>query len=241
MTNFFGNVFPTPGEHNIQEDGLLCWGGLINGKLPASTLLEAYSKCIFPWYEPGSTPLWFCPNPRAYIVPDQICINKSFSKVLRNKQYTVKSNTAFAQVLTYCSSIPRAGSTKTWISEEIKEALITLHQKHWAHSIEVFDENADLVGGLYGVKIGKMFFGESMFSLVPDASKIALAALCLFSQELDVAMIDCQMKTPHLASMGAVETSRENFLSLAKTCISNETMPFKLSVSNQDIALKLKN
>lgn len=237
----FGNVFPEPREDNIQENGLLCWGGLVQGKMPASTLLEAYSKCIFPWYEPGSTPLWFCPNPRAYVSPDKICINKSFSKVLRNKKYYVKANSKFETVLQHCSTIPRAGSTQTWISEEIKQALMILHQKSWAHSVEVFNENFELVGGLYGVKIGQMFFGESMFSLAPDASKIALAALCLFSKELDVAMVDCQMRTPHLASMGAVEVSRQTFLGLAKLKMAKQTNPFELNITNQDICLKLKN
>lgn len=239
MIKNFGNVFPDPREDNIQENGLLCWGGLINGKLPASLLLEAYSKCIFPWYEPGTTPLWFCPNPRAYILPNEIQINKSFSKVLRNRKYSVKSNSVFEQVLHQCSSIPRAGSSQTWISQEIKEALSVLHQKGWAHSIEVFNENSELVGGLYGVKIGNMFFGESMFSVAPDASKIALAAMCLFSNELGVSMIDCQMKTPHLESMGAVEASREVFLKLAKAQMAKPTTDFNLSITNQDMSLRI--
>ena len=240
MVKNFGNVFPYPREDNIQENGLLCWGGLINGKLPASLLLEAYSKCIFPWYEPGSTPLWFCPNPRAFILPEKLHVNKSFSKVLRNRDYCVKTNSVFEQVLHNCSSIPRAGSTQTWISAEIKEALLTLHQKAWAHSVEVFEPSGNLVGGLYGVKIGQMFFGESMFSLSPDASKIALAALCLFSKELDVSMIDCQMKTDHLATMGAQTLPRNEFIEVASFLMDKPDQKFELSVTNKDMSLKMK-
>lgn len=223
----FGNSFPNPLSAAISPDGVIAAGGLFRGQIPAQLLLEAYSKAIFPWYTPGQTPLWFCPDPRAGLDPMTFKVSKSFSKVLRNKEYEVRVDSKFAEVLSACALIERKQGTGTWLSAELRKAVLELHDANWAHSVEVYEEGV-LVGGLYGIKIGQMFFGESMFSAVPDASKIALAYLCLFAKELGISFIDCQMKTPHLEKMGAQEYTRKYFLSRAYNLMTMPTEKFEL-------------
>ncbi|MCB6184508.1 leucyl/phenylalanyl-tRNA--protein transferase [Leeia sp. TBRC 13508] len=198
--------FPDPSTALTEPNGLLAAGG----DLSARRLLAAYHHGIFPWYNPGEPILWWSPDPRMIIYPDQIRVHRSLSKVLRNKPFQLKCNQAFDQVMDACAA-PRGGQAGTWIVDDIKQAYHRLFVTGHAHSIECWLDNR-LVGGLYGVAIGKMFFGESMFSKVPDASKIALTGLCRILDFHQFDMIDCQMYTDHLAFMGGETMRRGEFL-----------------------------
>jgi len=187
-------------------NGLLAAGG----GLSATRLLEAYRNGIFPWSNPGEPVLWWSPDPRMVLVPGEFKISRSLAKVLRNKAYTVSTDSAFEAVMRACAA-PRDGHHGTWIDEDMITAYCTLHQLGYAHSVEVWKEG-NLVGGLYGVSIGRMFYGESMFSRVSDASKIALAHLARQLERWQFGMIDCQMNTPHLATLGAREIPRSEFI-----------------------------
>ncbi|NCN22794.1 MAG: leucyl/phenylalanyl-tRNA--protein transferase, partial [Gallionella sp.] len=180
-----------------------------NGLLAASLslsperLLEAYRHGIFPWFSPGDPVLWWSPSPRMVLIPNEFIISKSLAKVLRNSNYQVRTDTSFERVMRACAA-PRSGQAGTWIDEQMIAAYCALHQQGFAHSVETW-VNDRLVGGLYGVAIGQMFYGESMFSSASNASKIALAHLTrqlLRWQNTSITpMIDCQMHTPHLASL----------------------------------------
>jgi len=200
-------VFPNPETALEDPDGLLAVGG----NLSQRTLLDAYRQGIFPWYEDGQPLLWWSPNQRTVIFPDDIHISRSLKKSLRNKPWDIRLNTAFEQVMIHCAA-PRCGQPGTWITSEMKKAYQGLHQSGYAHSLEVWLEN-ELVGGLYGVLIGGVFCGESMFSLQKDASKIALVQLAiLLKKYVKTALIDCQVENDHLLSMGAVEIPRCDFI-----------------------------
>ena len=191
-----------------------------NGLLAASLslsperLLEAYRHGIFPWFSPGDPVLWWSPSPRMVLIPNEFIISKSLAKVLRNSNYQVRTDTSFERVMRACAA-PRSGQAGTWIDEQMIAAYCALHQQGFAHSVETW-VNDRLVGGLYGVAIGQMFYGESMFSSASNASKIALAHLTrqlLRWQNTSITpMIDCQMHTPHLASLGARQIPRSEFI-----------------------------
>lgn len=202
-------VFP-PVESALREpegpNGLLAVGG----DLSPSRLLAAYRQGIFPWYSPGEPLLWWSPDPRMVLFPDELKISRSLAKTLRNQPYSVRLDHCFSRVMAECSA-PRHGHTGTWISLEMQQAYTKLHELGHAHSVETWVEG-ELVGGLYGVALGRVFYGESMFSRQPDASKIALAHLCHYLRQQDYVVIDCQMKTEHLASLGAREISRHDFV-----------------------------
>jgi leucyl/phenylalanyl-tRNA--protein transferase len=191
-------------------NGLLAAGG----DLSASRLLEAYHHGIFPWFNPGEPILWWSPDPRMVLIPNEFRVSRSLAKVLRNTPYQVRTDTAFEQVMRNCAA-PRAiykdGHHGTWIHEDMIAAYCVLHRLGYAHSVEVWLEDR-LVGGLYGVCIGHMFYGESMFSNVSNASKIALAHLARQLGRWKFPMLDCQMNTPHLASLGAREIPRSEFI-----------------------------
>ena len=189
-----------------QPDGLLAAGG----DLMPERLLDAYRHGIFPWFSAGDPILWWSPDPRMVLFPDEFKISKSLRKTLQKGQYEVRTDCAFEQVMRACS-MPREGQDGTWIQEEIIDAYVRLHKMGLAHSVETW-MNGELVGGLYGVSLGRMFYGESMFSRKTDASKIALAHLATQLKRWKFGMIDCQMNTPHLASMGAREITRREFL-----------------------------
>jgi leucyl/phenylalanyl-tRNA--protein transferase len=188
-------------------NGLLAAGG----DLSVGRLLAAYRLGIFPWFAKDEPILWWCPNPRLVLVPTEVHISRSLGKVLRNTSYEIRFDTAFKEVMYACAA-PREGQqADTWISDEMVAAYCELFERGLAHSVETWVEG-QLVGGLYGVTIGRMFYGESMFSQARDASKIALVHLCQFLKQHDFTLIDCQMHTSHLASMGAKLISRQAFI-----------------------------
>ncbi len=187
--------FPHPIYSQFNE--LLCVGAMLD----ADTVLMAYSHGIFPWFEPGTNVEWYFTNPRCVLIPAEIKIAKSMRSILRSDSYRITRNQAFAQVMRACKTMGNREAEGTWIGDEIQEVFLELHQRGFAHSIEVW-EGAALVGGLYGMQLGKVFFGESMFAKKSNMSKLALIHLCQSNQD-DLALIDCQQITPHLISMGA--------------------------------------
>jgi leucyl/phenylalanyl-tRNA--protein transferase len=190
-----------------REDGVLAVGG----DLSPGCLLAAYRHGVFPWYEAGGPIIWWSPDPRLILEPAQLKISRSLRAVIRKQRYTITFDTAFAAVIHACASTPRAGERGTWIHPEVESAYTALHALGYAHSVEAWD-SATLAGGLYGVMLGRCFFGESMFSRRPDASKAALAALADYLQAHDVDLIDCQVTSAHLLSLGACEVPRAEFL-----------------------------
>lgn len=199
-------AFP-PVEAALREpDGLLAAGG----DLSPNRLLAAYRRGIFPWYSRGQPILWWSPDPRAVLVPQELKVSRSLGKTIRNRGFETRIDTAFRDVIRACgSSELRPGGT--WLSPEMRAAYFQLHQRGHAHSVETWLDGK-LVGGLYGVSIGAMFFGESMFSLERDASKVALKRLCDELIERGIRLIDCQMATPHLLSLGAKLIARHAFI-----------------------------
>ena len=204
-------------------NGLLAAGG----DLSAARLLAAYRNGIFPWFNPREPILWWSPDPRMVLIPAEFRISRSFAKTLRNSGHEVRCDTVFEQVMRGCAA-PRAAQSGTWIGEDMIAAYCELHQSGYAHSVETW-MNGRLVGGLYGISIGRMFYGESMFSLVSNASKIALAHLARQLERWQFGMIDCQMNTPHLASLGAREIPRSEFIARLKELIHCAPTDEKLS------------
>ena len=201
-------AFP-PVERALQEpDGLLAAGG----DLSPPRLLEAYRRGIFPWYSRGQPILWWCPDPRAILFPHRLKISRSLAKTIRNRGFETRIDAAFREVLRYCGSTElRPGGT--WLSPEMRAAYLRLHKLGYAHSVETWLDGT-LVGGLYGIALGRVFFGESMFSLERDASKVALKRLCDELVSRGYEQIDCQMATPHLMSLGAELLPRTEFIEL---------------------------
>ena len=200
-----GAPFP-PVERALRDpDGLLA----ASLDLTPERILDAYRHGIFPWYSEGQPVLWWSPDPRMVLVPGEIRITRSLAKVLRNRPYEVRCDSAFEAVMRACAA-PRDGQPGTWISEEMISAYSALHQMGYAHSVETWVEGT-LAGGLYGMAIGRMFYGESMFSIERDGSKIALVHLARYLETQGFALIDCQMNTAHLASMGGREITRREF------------------------------
>ena len=197
--------FPDISLALADPNGLLAAGG----GLSPNRLLEAYSRGIFPWFEEGQPVLWWSPDPRMVLFPEDLRISKSLQKILNKPHYTVTLDEAFAEVITCCAQ-PRRESPGTWITDEMQTAYTQLFEAGHAHSVEVWREG-DLVGGLYGVALGQLFFGESMFSFESNASKIGLVKLVKQLQEWNYKLIDCQVSSEHLESLGAIEISREQF------------------------------
>jgi len=197
--------FP-PVERALEEpNGLLAAGA----DLSLPRLLDAYRSGIFPWYSEGQPLLWWSPDPRMVLIPAELKLARSLRKRLARRDYEVRTDTAFEAVIRACAA-PRAGQEGTWITEDMVAAYTRLHDAGHAHSVETWI-GGELAGGLYGVAIGRAFFGESMFTAVPDASKIALAHLVRQLERLGFGMIDCQMRTAHLARFGAREIPRAAF------------------------------
>lgn len=198
-------AFP-PGSAALDEpNGLLAAGGA----LTPEWLIEAYRHGIFPWFNPGEPILWWSPDPRLVLIPDAIRISHSLRKTLRRGHFEVRFDTAFAEVIDACAA-PREPGLGTWITAEMRRAYCRMHELGVAHSVESW-RDGKLVGGLYGMALGRVFFGESMFSRESDASKVALAHLARFLRTRGYVMIDCQMTTAHLQSMGAREMPRSDF------------------------------
>ncbi|MDB5807175.1 MAG: leucyl/phenylalanyl-tRNA--protein transferase [Betaproteobacteria bacterium] len=199
-------TFP-PLTRALQEpNGLLAAGG----DLSPERLIAAYSHGIFPWYSAPQPILWWSPDPRMVLFPAEFAPRRSLAKVLRNRDYEVRCDTAFERVMRNCAATPREGQDGTWITEEILAGYCALHQRGIAHSIETWIDGK-LVGGLYGVALGRAFYGESMFAHATDASKIAFSHLVHFLRAQGCGIIDCQMRTEHLASLGAREIPRAQF------------------------------
>ncbi len=179
----------------------------IGGELSTERLLDAYQRGIFPWYSEGEPVLWYSPNPRMVITKDKLHISKSLAKTLKSKQFEVRIDTDFDRVINQCRTIKRKDQNSTWIDNDMVAAYTELHRQGYAHSIEVYKDN-QLVGGLYGVAMGKVFFGESMFSCQSDASKVAFVHLL---KNTDYQLVDCQVENPHLKSLGAFNIKRSAF------------------------------
>ncbi|MFZ5375512.1 MAG: leucyl/phenylalanyl-tRNA--protein transferase [Campylobacterota bacterium] len=196
-------AFPDP--RSASEEGIVAFGG----DLSPSRLMMAYRMGIFPWYTAGDPILWWSPDPRLILVPDEFKLHRSLRKKLHS--FDIRFDTAFSEVIRECARIPRKRQKGSWIVPEMVDAYEELFALGYAHSVEAYREG-ELVGGLYGVLVGKVFCGESMFAKVSDASKAALAALIAKTEEWGIDFIDCQVPTEHLKSLGAREVSREEFL-----------------------------
>jgi len=198
------NWFP-PVEETL-EDGLLAMGG----DLSVERLLLAYRKGIFPWFD-GNVPLWWSPDPRFVLLPAELKVSKSMQQLLKRNAFEFTLNKAFEQVINNCKNTERRGQDGTWITDEVEAAYIALHQIGYAHSAEVW-QDGELAGGLYGVRMGNVFFGESMFSFVSNASKYAFISYTKLLQNEGVELIDCQVYTEHLESLGARMIDRSDFI-----------------------------
>lgn len=202
------NQNPFPPLSYADAEGLLAIGGHISRE----RLLEAYGNGIFPWYEEGPV-LWWSPDPRMVLFPGELVISSSMQKIIRQNKFHFSLNTCFEQVIHCCKTIPRKGQTGTWITDELEAAFIELHHEGYAISGEVWHQN-ELTGGIYGLLLGKVFFAESMFSLQPNASKYGLIQLVQYLKTQNIQVIDCQVYSSHLASMGARLIDRKIFADL---------------------------
>jgi leucyl/phenylalanyl-tRNA--protein transferase len=197
-------VFPE--ELEPDEHGLIAVGG----NLAEHVLVEAYGKGIFPWFV-GPPVMWFSPNPRLVLYPSQFHISRRLARTLRQGRYEVEFDRDFEHVMVHCATVPRKHEDGTWIDGHFVAAYTRLHRRFVAHCVSVY-QDGELCGGLYGLTLGQVFFGESMFSLRPDASKVALYHLVQWLQRRDFHFVDCQVRTEHLVSLGAIEIPRQRFL-----------------------------
>jgi len=211
--------FPPVRRALREPNGLLAAGG----DLSAGRLLEGYRHGIFPWYSAGDPVLWWSPDPRMVLFPSELKVSRSLAKTLRNRSYEVRFDSAFHEVIESCAA-PRKGAPGTWIGDAMIDAYIELHRLGHAHSVETWIDG-ELRGGLYGVALGGVFFGESMYSRARDASKIALAALVGRLKSDGFGLIDCQMHTRHLESLGAREIPRARFSGLLEELIQSPRSP----------------
>jgi len=207
------DAFPPAEYAAIEPNGLLA----IGGDLSPERLLAAYRAGIFPWYDAEQPILWWSPDPRAVLLPGDLHVSRSLRRCLRRNRYTISTDQAFAAVIGECAD--RRADTGTWITPELRAAFLELHEMGHAHSVESWDGD-QLAGGIYGLNIGRVFFGESMFSAGRDASKVALVGLTVRCRELGVSMLDCQVPSPHLHSLGVRDMPRSRFLSLLRDLVS---------------------
>lgn len=207
------NKIVFPPVHLAEPDGLLALGG----DLSPARLVEAYRLGIFPWYE-GDTILWWCPDPRFVLFPGEIKVSKRIKSLLRREAFTFTTNTAFATVIHLCKNTKRPGQEGTWITDEVEKAYCRLHELGYAHSAEVW-KDGEICGGLYGIRIGKVFFGESMFSHQNNASRYAFIKYVEYLKQDGVELIDCQVYTEYLESLGAVMIDRGAFSQLLQKLV----------------------
>ncbi len=207
-------IFPDP--QFAEPDGLLAVGG----DLSASRLLAAYQQGIFPWYSEDDPILWWSPAPRLVLLPEEFHLPKRLGRTIRKKIFEVRADTAFADVISSCASLRQEVGEGTWITAAMQDAYIHLHELGFAHSLECWFEG-QLVGGLYGICLDRIFFGESMFSRKSDASKIALVGLIQHAEQLGIRAIDCQMTTTHLLRFGSREMQRQEFQDLLEQFIQD--------------------
>jgi leucyl/phenylalanyl-tRNA--protein transferase len=213
------DAFPPVETALTDPDGLLCAGG----DLSPARLLAAYRRGIFPWFSEGQPILWWSPDPRTVLHPEELRVSRSLAKSLRNRGYATSVNRAFDAVLERCAD-PALRPEGTWITAQMQDAYRRLHRLGYAHSVETWDGDR-LVGGLYGVALGRVFFGESMFSTGRDASKVALCALATSLRERDYRLIDCQLASGHLASLGARSLPRDAFQRELAAAIADPLIP----------------
>jgi len=211
--------FPSTASALRQPDGLLAWGG----GLEKERLLAAYRQGIFPWYSTGDPILWWSPSPRCVLLPEQVHLSRRTRRRFNQGKYILTADTKFDEVIRACAE-PRADQPATWITLEMQQAYGALHRAGYAHCVEVWRDSS-LVGGIYGIAIGRMFFGESMFSREPDTSKFALIALCQHLHARKFGMLDCQVPNPHLMSMGAVGIDRADFEAHLERLVAQPGLP----------------
>lgn len=209
-------VFPPP-QH--AEGGLVAVGG----DLSPERLLLAYESGIFPWYEQGLPILWHSPDPRCVLPVDRLHVGRSLRRVIAKGAYEVRFDTAFERVIRACKATPRPDQDGTWITSEMEKAYVKLHRLGYAHSVEAFEPSGELAGGLYGVSLGRIFFGESMFAWRPNASKMALVVLAEKIKQWGFGLIDAQVPTPHTIAMGAEEWPRPRFLEALREALAYPT------------------
>lgn len=207
--------FPDPSEADVH--GLLAWGG----DLLPERLVSAYARGIFPWYQEDPI-LWFSPDPRAVLLPDELVVGRTLAKNLRRRRYEVRVDSAFEQVVRACREAPRSGQDGTWITDELMAGFVRLHELGFSHSFEAW-QGDELVGGVYGMSLGAAFFGESMFASRSDASKVALVALVRQIGAWGFHFLDCQVANPHTLNMGAREWPREDFLAALERALEVPT------------------
>lgn len=211
--------FPSVEAALREPNGLLC-AGL---DLSPERILDAYSQGIFPWFNPGEPVLWWSPDPRMVLVPAELKVSRSLRQRMKRGDYEIRVDTSFREVMLACAE-PREGQSGTWISPPMLDAYMRLHGMGYAHCVETWMDD-ELAGGLYGIAIGRMFYGESMFSRKTDASKLALVHLCRQLEAWGFGLIDCQMETAHLASMGARPIPRKLFLHEVKRLVKLQAVP----------------
>ncbi|HOV63034.1 MAG TPA: leucyl/phenylalanyl-tRNA--protein transferase [Spirochaetia bacterium] len=211
-----------PPVEQASPEGIVAMGG----NLSPGMLLSAYRQGIFPWYSEDDPLLWWSPDPRFILFPADFHIPESLRKTLKRKIYTVRFDTAFSDVIRQCSQVPRPDQDGTWITEEMIDGYVRLHELGYAHSVEAWQDGT-LVGGLYGVSLGKAFFGESMFSLSPDSSKVCLVTLVQCLESYGFPFIDSQVETPHMKRFGAKNIPREHYLKILKEALCGTTIKGK--------------
>jgi leucyl/phenylalanyl-tRNA--protein transferase len=214
--------FPSP--HFAEEDGLLAVGGCLSEE----RLLLAYRMGIFPWFSEGDPVLWWSPDPRLALYPQELRVSKSLQKVIRKKQFHLTMDTAFTRVINACASSRTQNNEGTWLTEYMIESYIKLHESGFAHSVEAWYKG-ELAGGLYGVSLGRCFFGESMFTRLSNASKVAFVALVHFLEKMSFDLIDCQITTRHMVRFGAKEVPRAMFLKQVEDSLQSSTKKGKWS------------
>ena len=214
------HIFPPP--QLAEKEGLLAVGG----DLSQDRLLLAYSMGVFPWYSDEEPLLWWSPDPRLVLYPKEIKISKTLKKIIKKDEFGITMDQAFAGVIRECAQIRSENSEGTWINEDMMQAYCGLHQSGYAHSVEAWYKG-ELAGGLYGVSLGKSFFGESMFTRISNASNVALVKLAEYLTELSFDMVDCQVRTEHMIRFGAREISRDHFLQQLKESLGKETIKGK--------------
>lgn len=207
-----------PPIESADKDGFLATGG----DLSVNMLLIAYASGIFPWYSDGQPILWWSPDPRMILLPERFYVSKTLRKRVRDKMFQVRMDACFAEVIKACALTPRMHEDGTWITADMEAAYIDLHKEGYAHSVETYFEG-NLVGGLYGVSLGKAFFGESMFHIMTDASKVALYYLVQLLRKMDFYFIDVQVSSQHLKSLGANDVPRKQFLSMLEQSLQFPT------------------
>ncbi len=214
----FHRRFIFPPVSWASPDGVIA----IGGRPDPETLKTAYSRGIFPWPHPGVPMLWFCPDPRFVLRPEEAHVSRSLRKAMRRGDFAIRADTAFGEVIRACAAKPRPGQDGTWITDEMIDGYTALHEEGLAHSVEAWQDGR-LAGGFYGISMGGVFFGESMFADVPNASKVAFATLLANLVRWRFTLVDCQSYTDHLAGFGAVEWRRARFLAALKRALRQPT------------------